>query len=66
MTPRAAGGFGHALKKIYRAWYGRTFLGVVGLGIFAFAGYCFGESVYRVIPRRVEPAARETMREIAD
>lgn len=46
----AAGGYGHALEQIHNAWHGRTLLGIVGIGLVAFAFYCFIEAAFRVIP----------------
>lgn len=64
IDPRAAGGYGFALRKIESGDFGDVLLAVAGVGMLAFGGYCLSETVYRVIPRRAEVATREKKREI--
>ncbi|MGR3794962.1 DUF1206 domain-containing protein [Vannielia sp. SX4] len=49
--PQAAGGVGEALGQIRAAPFGRVMLGVVSVGLVAFAVENAVEAIYRVIPR---------------
>jgi hypothetical protein len=49
--PSQAGGLQQALQIIREAAFGRILLGLVGLGLVAFAAYCFVEARYRIVPR---------------
>lgn len=50
--PQQAGGVGEALGQIRAAPFGRLMLGVVAIGLIAFAVENAVEGLYRVIPRR--------------
>lgn len=51
VEPEAAGGLGEALGHIRAAPFGRVLLGVVAVGLVAFAVENAVEGIYRVIPR---------------
>ncbi len=53
--PSEAGGINQAFSAIRGSPGGRIALGIVGLGLVAFAVYLFVEARYRVIPRRAGP-----------
>lgn len=57
-NPQQAGGVGEALQQLRVVAYGRILLGIVGLGLMAFAVENFVESVFRIIPRCAGPDIR--------
>lgn len=67
-----AGGLAQAFQTVREAPFGRILLGLLALGMVAFAVECFVQAVYRIVPRRAGPdistlagAARAEAREKA-
>ena len=56
--PSKAGGIDEAFQTIRASPRGQIALGIVGLGLVAFAVYCFAEAIWRIIPRRAGPDTR--------
>ncbi len=56
--PQEAGGVGTALGQLSGVAYGRVLLGVVALGLLAFALENIVEAIYRVVPRCADPDIR--------
>ncbi len=56
--PQEAGGVGEALQQLRELAYGRILLGVVALGLIAFAIENIVEAVYRIVPRCAGPDVR--------
>ena len=60
--PSEAGGMGQAFETVRTAMFGRVLLGVLALGMVAFAVYCLIEARYRIVPAR----AGDDMTTLAD
>jgi hypothetical protein len=52
--PGQAGGLQQAFETVRAQPFGRTLLGLLGLGMLGFAAYCFVEAIYRVVPRAAD------------
>ena len=53
--PSEAGGIEQALATVHQAAFGRVLLGILGLGMIAFAFENFIEAIYRVVPAAAGP-----------
>ncbi|MAM62548.1 DUF1206 domain-containing protein [Maritimibacter sp. UBA3975] len=53
--PSQAGGLNQAFEAVRAQPFGQILLGLLGIGLIAFAVYCFVESRYRIVPRRAGP-----------
>ncbi len=49
--PGQAGGIGKAFATVRSQPFGQILLGLLGLGMLAFAVYCFVDAIYRIVPR---------------
>lgn len=53
--PSQAGGLSKAFETVRSQPFGQILLGALGIGLVAFALYCFAEARYRIVPRCSNP-----------